>query len=198
MGIKVSEGSGSGNFEKAPEGTHIARCVQVIDLGTQYSEHYGKSAHKMLFGFELLNEADSEGKPFMVFMRRTASLHKRASLRSDLESWRAKPFTEEELKSFDLSKVLGAPAYISVVQSSDGKWMNISSIMAPPKGSEIPKAKSELVLFDLDDVDMNIFNSFGEKLQETIRKSEEWSDPASVPESDDDPAPKFDEDEIPF
>ena len=176
MGIKVSEQT-EGSFEKVPEGTHVARCVQVIDLGTQFSEHYRKSAHKILFGFELMNEAKQDGEPFLIFMRRTASLHVRSTLRGDLEAWRGKQFTAEELESFDLSSVLGASAYVNVGPSDDGKYMNIRSIMSLPKGAQPGPAKTPLLLFDIDAPDMDVFEQFGDKLKATIESAEEWNAP---------------------
>ena len=173
----VAKDSGSSDFTIAPQGSHIARCIQVIDLGTQFSEHYRKSAHKILFGFELMNEAKQDGEPFLIFMRRTASLHVRSTLRGDLEAWRGKQFTAEELESFDLSSVLGASAYVNVGPSDDGKYMNIRSIMSLPKGAQPGPAKTPLLLFDIDAPDMDVFEQFGDKLKATIESAEEWNKP---------------------
>ena len=38
--------SGGGNYEQPPIGTHVARCIKVIDLGTQRGEYQGKATIK--------------------------------------------------------------------------------------------------------------------------------------------------------
>ena len=55
-----------------------------------------------------------DGRPFAVSKTYTASLFEAAALRKDLESWRGKSFTEEELGGFDISKLLGCTARIEV------------------------------------------------------------------------------------
>jgi hypothetical protein len=39
--MRVSD-TGGGDFEQAPAGTHMARCVRIIDIGTQFGEYQGK------------------------------------------------------------------------------------------------------------------------------------------------------------
>jgi hypothetical protein len=81
MGL-VAKSSGDGSYTLAPEGTHVARCVQMIDLGTQWSEAYQKASHKVLIGWELPNEPNGDGGPVIVFRRYTVSLHEKAAMRS--------------------------------------------------------------------------------------------------------------------
>jgi hypothetical protein len=76
-----------------------------------------------------------------VQKRYTASLNEKATLRKDLESWRGKPFTKEELAAFDLEKLLGANGLFSVVHIKGRKdpsqtFAAIQSAMALPKGME--------------------------------------------------------------
>ena len=116
MGLTVSEGAGS--FELAPAGTHIARCYSIIDLGSQVSEYQGekKTARKVLLRWELLgDDRMADGRPFIVAKRYTASLHEKAQLRKDLAGWRGRDFTPEELKGFELQKVLGHHCMINVI-----------------------------------------------------------------------------------
>ena len=55
MSLTLSR-SAEGNFEPVSEGTHIARCVQIIDLGHQYSEKYDKWAPKVMYRWEVYDE----------------------------------------------------------------------------------------------------------------------------------------------
>ena len=49
MGL-IARDSGGGDYKPAPAGNHIARCVQVIDLGTQVVEYQGESKQQHKVG----------------------------------------------------------------------------------------------------------------------------------------------------
>lgn len=175
MGLTVRD-NGSGDFELAPEGTHLARCWRVVDLGTQYSERWGKSKPQVLINWELSDEHMSDGRPFNVGKKYTASLSEKSNLRKDLEAWRGRKFTDEELEGFDISKLLGACCYLGVTHNeTNGKtYANVSSVMALPKGASKPDPSNEPVLFDIDNWDEAVFQSLSEGLQNLIRQSEEY------------------------
>ena len=48
---------------------------------------------------------ETHGRRFDVARVYTLCLHERAALRKDLESWRGRKFTEQELDGFDLEKL---------------------------------------------------------------------------------------------
>ena len=174
-------------FEKVPEGSHIARCISVVDLGTQVIEWAGKEklSPKVSLRFEIPGERiqykDKEGKehdvPMTISQKYTRSLSEKANLRADLESWRGKAFTAEELDGFDIKSILGAPCMLSVVHvlSKDGSktYANIKSIMKLPKGMEAPAQETASVLYDIDAHDENVFQSLSKYLQEQILQSQE-------------------------
>lgn len=165
-----------GDFTPAPQGTHIARCVQLIDLGTQYSEFYKKSARKLLVGWELPGEKKPDTDDvFLVWKRYTLSLSDNAHLRRDLEGWRGKKFTAEELQAFDVLKVLGHGCLLSIVHDErDGtKYTNVQSVSALTKGTKCPERINDLLEFDVDNPNWEAFNLLSERLQETINNSAE-------------------------
>lgn len=190
MGFTAVAGSGNA-FRRVPQGVWIGRCIKVIDLGTQTVEFQGdvKHQHKLQVTWEVLGE-DENGVPLVVEQdgvevpmsiskRYTLSLHEKARLRADLEAWRGKPFTADELKGFDVSKLLGAYCMVNVVEQEgqNGKsYSNISSITPLPRelAKHKPDSKTPLVSFDVDQPDMKVFDTFHEKLQETIKASMEW------------------------
>src|SRR4030095_12242369 len=69
----------------------------------------------------------------------TLSLHERAALRKDLESWRGRKFTEQELSAgFDLERLIGVNAQINVTHdlSDDGSlYANVTTVVPPVKGA---------------------------------------------------------------
>lgn len=158
----------------APEGAHLAVCIQIVDMGIQHSEFYGKDSHKVLFGWELPDEPNPEDndKPFLVWKRYTLSLSDKANLRKDLESWRGRKFSAEELKGFDLKNVLGKPCQLQVVHN-EGKYANVASIMAVMKGTKVPPPVNPLVYFDISEWDEDVFKSLGDNLRNKIMESKE-------------------------
>jgi hypothetical protein len=182
--LATAEGEG-GSFEIVPEGTRIARCIQVIDLGHQYSEYYNKVKHKILLAWELPSVSHAEGarigEPMLVFKRYTLSLHENSNLRADLESWRGRAFTEEELEGFDVLKVLDHPCQVSITHRKEGKntWADVKSVTSLGEGQPVMDRFHPLLSFDVDAPDMTVFEGFSENLQRTIRNSEEWKNKAT-------------------
>ena len=92
------------------EGIFDGVCSKIIDLGTQYSETFKNSAHKIRIFWEIIGETieiNGEQMPRLVSKEFTLSLNEKSKLRQALQSWRGKAFTAEELQGFDLRKVLG-------------------------------------------------------------------------------------------
>lgn len=138
MAILVSAGSGS-TFAPAPAGVHQAVCVDVVDMGLLKVTWNGqeKTQHKVRLVWQI-EELMDDGKPFMVQKRYTASLHEKSKLRPDLESWRGRAFTEDELKEFNLENLLGANCLLNVAHvQKDGKtYANVTAVMPLKKGME--------------------------------------------------------------
>lgn len=172
----IASNKGGDDFEMTPEGTYVARCYKIIDLGTQTTTgQYGtKETHKVMISWELFDDdvKMADGRPYSVTQWYTVSLSEKANLRKDLEAWRGKKFTAEELEGFDLNTVLGAYCMIQVVHSEDGKYANVNSIMSY-KG-EKPKPVNPDVLFDIDKPDMEVFKSLSDNMQQKIASAPEW------------------------
>ena len=205
----VAKNSGGSNFEPAPSGLHVARCYQLIDIGTQKSDgQYGaKDQHKIRIGFELFAE-DDEGRPIVKMVNDkpmpltigktyTLSLREKSGLRRDLSAWRGRAFTDDEANGFDVSRLLGAYAYVNITHTErDGKvFANIASI-APLPGSmknNKPAPVHQNQLFDLDNRDMTVFAALSPKMQEFIMGSKEWNQ--KPPPSNDG---RSEDEEVPF
>jgi hypothetical protein len=191
MGFIAKDSGGESNFKKVPPGVYVARCYSLIDMGTQVSDgQYGsKEQHKIRIAFEIFGDDDAgnpltidvDGKqmPLTISKTYTLSLHEKSGLRKDLAAWRGRDFTEEEAKAFDVSKLVNAYCMINVTTSeNNGKtYTNIAGITPLPQAlkNAKPAAVHEVVMFDLDQPDWEIFQHFHEKLQETIKKSPEFA-----------------------
>jgi len=169
-----------GDFVSVEPGSYVARCYKLTDLGTQTSEYQGKinTKNQVLITWELPNEMmppNDEGvsKPFSVSKFFTNSLHEQANLRHDLEAWRGKAFSEEELDGFDLMSVLGKPCMLSIVEKASG-GTKVGSVSAIPKGFEVPPQFNLEESFWLEEFSQTGFDSIPKGIQKIIEKSPEF------------------------
>lgn len=208
-----------GNFERCPPGMHLARCYRIIDLGTQKSEYMGqtKYLHKVMLGWEIHGTDDAgqpllmkDQRPFAIFKNYTLSWSEKANLRLDLQSWRGRPFSQEEMQKFDLKNVLGAFCMLNIIErpgKADGKmYTNVDGVTPVPsiiKQNGLPQGVNKTELFNLTDPDMTMFETFSDNLKAKIKSSPEWqklerqmsggSAPAAAPA-----AAADEDDDIPF
>jgi len=176
--------AGSSNRVLAPEGAHLARCIRIIDLGTQVGEYEGKETknRKIKFSFELLgqtffiNEGEDDEREvvFTVHKEYTASIGPKASLGKDITSWLGKKLDE----TFIVESLLGKECQVNVVTqtSKQGKeYTKITGIMGIPAKMKVPKAENELIFFSLneDEFDQEVYDEFSDWMKEVICKSPE-------------------------
>ena len=185
MGLVAED---SGDFLTVPAGMHLARCYRIIDLGTQKSEYMGKEKYlpKVMIQFEVHGEDDQgnplltqDGRPLSIAKSFTVTLSEKSNLRKDLQMWRGRDFTAQELRGFELKNVLGAWAMLTVTHTeSNGKtYTNIAGINPVPanmKKAGMPEAVNEAKIFSIDDPDMSLFDTFSENLKNKIKASPEW------------------------
>src|SRR4051812_23918889 len=160
---RYSSDTGGGDFKPAPEGTHVARCIQLVDIGTHHGEYQGEPTvrNQIIVRWELPGEmVDTErgAEPMIVSKFYTNSLGEKANLRKDLESWRGRQFTKEELMSFDLENILGKPCLVTVVHN-EKKKAKVTSVTALPKGMSCPVLDNKVTSFWIDDFDDNAFQA---------------------------------------
>ena len=133
-----------GNFIPAPAGTWAAVCIDVVDLGMLEVSFGGKkkTQHKIRIVWQI-DETRPDNKPFTVSKRYTLSLHEKASLRKDLEAWRGRGFTAQELEGFDVETVLSVPCLLSVIEEvrEGSKYSNVNAIMKLPKSMTAPMVR---------------------------------------------------------
>lgn len=149
----LAKDSGGSAFVPAPVGNHQAVCVDVIDNGmvanTLFPNKDGspKMQHKITVVWEL-DEDMEDGRRFVVQKRYTNSLSEKATLRHDLESWRGRPFDEQELMGFDVERLLGASCLLNVVHkagSKGGTFANVASVSPLVKGMAKMQPKGDYV-----------------------------------------------------
>ncbi len=196
MALTNSENKGS--FEELSEGKHNAVCYRIIDIGTHMELKFGSTTeyekkHTVIFFWETLDEKMEDGRPFAVSKTYTASLFEAATLRKDLENWRDKSFTEEELKGFDIENLIGCTAKIEVGHTeANGDFLGgnpkIVRLSSPPGGIEKIDTINDKQAFDISvfcdewrgkqtpetKAMCDIFDSLPNWQQEDIAKSYEY------------------------
>ena len=154
----IAKDVGGGDFTPVPEGTHLAICNMVVDLGLQDTTFQGKPTvkHQCFVRWELPHEriewTDKDGTPkngpMSIGKTYTLSLSEKANLRKDLQAWRGKAFTPDELEGFDVFKLLGVGCQVTVVHAvKDGKtYANVQNLAGWPKGVPKPQTTENPVL----------------------------------------------------
>ena len=159
---------GSGDRALPDEGIHQARCIRVIDFGTQETEWQGnkKEQRQVRMVFELVDtehvfKEENGPEPFVVSNTYTLSLSEKSHLYNMILKWNKGVIEKlkEENNELDMKVFLGAPALINVVHSKDrngNDWANIGDkgrdVMHRGK-QDIPDPKNPKVYFNVDWLD---------------------------------------------
>jgi hypothetical protein len=139
MGVTVKKPDRS-DFIPAPAGLHRSVCVDVVDMGLVDTGKFGvQDVVRLVWQTEATG---ADGKRYTIHKRYNKTLGAKANLRRYLVSWRGLDFNPEELKGFDLDKLLGVNCQLNVVHNQkeiDGDlvtFANVNSIVPAPQGSD--------------------------------------------------------------
>jgi hypothetical protein len=180
-----AESTGSSNYEPIEAGTYAARCYSMVYMGTLDEKFQGqeKSQKKVRLTFELPTELkvfkeENGEQPCVISKDFTLSMHEKAGLRKFLQNWRGKAFTEDEAKSFDITKLLGKPCMLSIihkVSATSGKtYAEVAGVSTLMKGMTISDQINQTFEFSVLDWDTEKFEKLPQFLREKIMKSHEY------------------------
>jgi hypothetical protein len=183
MGI-TAKSSGTVH-EPIPAGNYVARCYQMIHIGTVEENVMGslKMLNKVRIGFELPYETkvfntDKGLQPCVISEEFTLSLHEKATLRKHLESWRGKKFTDKEAEGFDITNLIGKECMVNIIhtvsKNNGNTYAKIGSIAPIAKGTSCPPQVNTTFVFDYENWDDNKFNSLPDFIKTKIQKSDEY------------------------
>ena len=180
--------------ELVPQGTHLARIVRLIYLGTQdsgYTNEDGspKMISKLDITWELPNELRTfkEGepqKPMVISQEISHSMNKNKSgkpstLRQLVENVIGTSLAEDEARKWDTDQLLGMPCMINVIhetsKKSGNKYSKVSSVSGVMKGIECPPAVNKLRVLDMDkNWDEDYFKSLTSFISDKMKKTKEY------------------------
>jgi len=169
--------------EPIPQGNYVARCYQMIEIGTVKEEFEGvvKMQKKVRLGWELptelkvFNEEKGE-QPCVISGNYTLSMHEKSKLRGFLQSWRGKAFSDEDAKSFDITKLLGVPCMLNIIHKTtpNGTFANIASVSPLPKGLVCPDQINPSFVLSYDVFDYEKFLTLPDWIKTEMEQTQEY------------------------
>jgi hypothetical protein len=181
--LAESKGSGA-DFQPVEAGTYPARCYSMVHIGTVMEEYQGqpKEQNKVRLTFELPTEMkvfkeENGEQPQVIGKDFTLSMHEKSGLRKFLGSWRGKSFTDDEAKSFDITKLLGVPCSLGISHkvSKTGKtYAEITSVSTLMKGMPIANQINPSFEFSVLEFNQAKFDTLPNFLKEKIVQSREY------------------------
>lgn len=177
----IAKSEGNLNIKKLEDGVYTAVSSMLVDLGIQKSEKYGKSSRKIIIVWNVTNEfieINGEKLPRVMSKEYTMTLSEKSTLRKDLQAWRGKQFTQEELKGFNLANILNKGCQLQILNTeNNGKtYTNIVAIMALPKGMSVESLDKTIVFDTYDENTWNNYKVLPIWIQDKIKKAENISE----------------------
>lgn len=175
----IASDNGGQSIPKLEGGVYTAISSAIIDLGLQTSEKFQKTQRKFMMIWNIKGEeveVNGEKLPRTITKEYSFSLNEKSTLRKDLQAWRGKMFTDEELQGFNLLNILNKPCQLQIIlEEKNGKqYNNIAGIMSLPKGTAIEQLPNTYH-FDIEDETtyMN-WSNIPSWIQERIKKADNY------------------------
>lgn len=186
-----------------PEGTHIARLIRILHIGTIFEEYMGeeKEMNKIDFTFELPEETrvfkdGEDAKPFVISKEYTFSMGEKANLRKLVEGIVGKSMVQGEADLFDVEGLLNSTCLITIkhkISKAGNPRAEIASASPLMKGQEAKGAFNEPKLLTYTSWDEAYFESLPEFIQEKITNSAEYKAMKGINPTDTEPFPNHNE-----
>jgi hypothetical protein len=118
----------------------------------------------------------ADGRPFAISRRYGLSTDKRSNFRTDLEGMLGRPLTSEDFGKLDLGSLLGLAALLQVKHEvrETRTFVNITGVMAPPKGTPARLSANGAICFSFEPFDRHAFEALPTWLQDIVRRSPEY------------------------
>lgn len=169
----------------APAGTHKARCVGLIQIGTVPVEWQGevKQLEKIRLTFELPEELhkfkeEEEEKPVVISQEYTLSMGEKSNLRPIIEGIIGTALLQNEAESFDVETILGMPCLLSIKHKVSEKTKNKFAVVdttAPlMKGMTVPEAINPIKVLTYERWNQEEFDKLPSFIQDKMKTSKQY------------------------
>jgi hypothetical protein len=172
-------------FHLTSKGSHLGRVVYFIDAGTQKKEFNSSESENRvwLVGIEMVDENLPNGSPNILSRQYNDSASEKSNIYKDFHTWLGVNITE--FRSLNYYDLLGREVMVTIDHKPSKAdpsriFSLISSLVAPPRFTPVPPARTEPFIFDLEDYDPEMMKVFTERLtsrqREMIQASPEWEE----------------------
>lgn len=173
--------------ELIPAGNYIARCYQMVHIGTIEETIKGipKMLNKVRIGWELPTELkvfkqENGQQPLVISAEYNLSMNEKANLRKMLASWRGKDFSQDEAKCFDVTKLIGVACMLNIIHKpakSDATkiYEEIGSVSPMPKGVKCPDQINKSLILEYDKFNWDTYNSLPDFIKSKMKLSSEFA-----------------------
>jgi len=194
--------------EPVPAGMYPARLYKIIHYGTIPGGYEGKLTNTIRFDWELPTKTkvfdEKQGpQPLSISKEYTLSMHEKANLCKDIESWEGKKFElDTDAESYDILELIGKDCMINVAhkvsKSSGNSYAYVASVSPMPEGMECPLPVNPPFIWDYDEnFDLNVLSNLHEFFQNKIRSSAEFGAKIDPPDIQDSPFPEASDEQFP-
>ena len=172
----VVKSEGNSEIKQLEPGVYTGIASAIIDLGIQENTMFGKKQRKVMIVWNIVGETvtvNDEEMPRVMSKEYTMSLGEKSTLRKDLEAWRGKPFSADELNGFDLTNILNVPCQLQInQQEKNGKtFVTIAAIMAIPKGMKVEEIDNAYFFDTYDSNTWENYDKIPNWIKEKIKKA---------------------------
>jgi hypothetical protein len=197
MADTITAKGNDSKFKPHPDGQFVAQCVDAINLGESVETFPGKPEKlvpKCALVFRTGEKNLDTGELIDIAQEFTVSMGEKANLRKALESWRGKPYTEQQIEEgVPIHKLAGNWALITVAQKrsrSDRLYAFVQSVVGVPAAM-----RTALPTFPV----YERAEYWQTRKDEYAKAAKEFRAKHAAPPSDDDDLPPVDgEDDLPF
>ena len=169
--------------EVIAQGTHVATCYSVIEIGTCKSTFEGeeKRLKKVRITFELPNmmrifDPIKGEQPMVISNEYTLSMSDNANLRKFISGMIGREIIGREAYDFDITNLIGMSCLLNIVHKNvgDTTYANIHNASPLIMGMESPVQINPSQCLMYSNFDFDIYNKLPKFLQEKIAATPEY------------------------
>lgn len=167
-----------------PIGTHKARVISLVQIGTVETEYLGETKwlEKVRITWELPEEMrefkeGEDKKPLVISQEYTHSMGSKSNLRPIVENMFGIALQDEEAYNFDLESLINHPCLITIVhgESKTGaKYAKVKSTAPLMREMTVPEAFNPLKVLTYEKWNQNDFEALPSFIQEEMKGSKQY------------------------
>lgn len=176
-----------------PLGTHMARVIEIIYMGTlptpfKTKDGSDKKQFKLQIKWELPNATHvfKEGdiaKPFVISKEVSHSMDEKSILRPIVEAIIGTSLTDEEAWKFDTNQILGLSCLINIAMNKKGTYPEVKNVTEAMKGMTCPPMVNTPFIFDINHFNQVDFDRLPQFIREKVMTSPEYKKTMGIVEA---------------